>query len=278
MSHEDAIKANAKAFNQDYWTMYDQRSSMQKLTSLFVKVLIEYNGDSTEKFYGDSEEVKTPLSSKFIKPEMRVLDFACGTGLVAQKLAPYLSKDAEIVGIDISEEALTQFDLKMKDTGLKSSSHIFDIIDKASANELKRFEGYFDLIVCNISYHHINNYRDVTKKLATFLRKGGSLVILDFYNSDVEKIEMAGTSAVQHMGGLAIDELNKTLGGYAGLINVNCYPAFKTYAWQSTLFIKSHCSQKILELLNTGKLEKKEETGMDVYWIENEMVLAVGEA
>ncbi|RCK64301.1 hypothetical protein Cantr_00091 [Candida viswanathii] len=302
-NHKEAIDANLAIFNKEFAVKYDGKESQQTLALLFAKFILEYDfahpmtrktpqeteksiGDPTKPFNGFTKENALPDPKTYLqdfpdsifKPGTKVLDFACGTGMVTEYFAPYV-KGGELVGMDISSVWLERFNERAKkfdDPVMKS--YVYDVLDETKQEELKQFEGQFDAVICTIAYHHIHNYEQVTKKLATFLRPGGWLFIVDFYNEDVEKQGVAVSKAVQHMGGLKIDSLNNTLGNIAGLVNVSSAREFKTWVWQPELFISTHLNQETIDKLNNGELPKRTAPDGDVeYLIESSLIYAVGQ-
>ncbi|ODV79243.1 S-adenosyl-L-methionine-dependent methyltransferase [Suhomyces tanzawaensis NRRL Y-17324] len=304
-SHTDAIAANNKVFDEDFAIKYENTEGMQVLSRIMAKIVLEFDvsgprktreesaslmGDPQTLSIGSKAQHSAPSEDfpyPLIRPGIKLMDFACGTGLFTQRLFPYLQGDShtEVVGIDISRPFLDSFDKKAaanRSERLSISSYLYDIIDPAKQAELDaKFGGQFDVIVCTISYHHIENYRDVTKKLATFLRPGGWLLILDFYNEDVESCEQSenATNAVRHMGGLKVDSMNDTLGPYSGLINVSSARETRAHLWQKREFIENHLTKSVNEKMDAGELNSKlDASGDTVYLVEVSFILAVGQA
>lgn len=303
-NHKEAIDANLAIFNSEFAIKYDNKESQQILALLFAKFLLEYNfttptirkspqetekslGDPTKPHNGITKENILPNPTTYLqdypdsifKPGIKLLDFACGTGMVTELFAPYI-KGGELIGMDISSVWLERFNERAKqfnDPIMKS--FIYDILDDSKQEELKKnFENQFDVIICTIAYHHIHNYEQVTKKLATFLKNKGWLFIVDFYNEDVEKPGVNNSKAVQHMGGLKIDKLNHTLGDIAGLENVSSAREFKTWIWQPELFINTHLNQDTIDKLKNGELQQRLVDDGDIeYLIESSLIYAVGQ-
>ncbi|KAG7664718.1 uncharacterized protein J8A68_001743 [[Candida] subhashii] len=311
MTHEDSIAANIAQFNEEFAQTYEQLDSQRTLSLLFTKYILEYDFANPTK-RKSAEETKIPIGdpnletngltvqntlpdpttylSNFpntvFKPGMKLLDFACGPGLVTQLFAPYLigQTPSEIVGMDISPVFLQHFDQrveKLKNDKLDFNSYQYDIIsqDPQIQQQLKQFENKFDAIICTISYHHIDNYQMVTKKLATFLKPGGWLFIVDFYNEDVEDPNAnPNNPSVAHMGGLKIDALNHTLGDIAGLINVSSACEFRTPLWQIEDFIRNHLNEKTVKKMEKGELPEKSILGRKTgYLVECSIIYAVGQ-
>ncbi|CAL1217629.1 unnamed protein product [Candida parapsilosis] len=160
-------------------------------------------------------------------------------------------------------------------------SYEYDVLDSNIQPELTKFNNYFDFIFSTISYHHIHNYQQVTKKLVDFLKPGGWMFIIDFYNEDVEDIdetdERSLSNEVQHMGGLKIDKLNHTLGEYSGLVNVSSAREFRANLWQPDVFIRSHSTKAMVDKMNDGELESKEIEGQMNYLVETSFIFAIGQ-
>ncbi|EMG50464.1 SPBC1347.09 Uncharacterized methyltransferase C1347.09 [Candida maltosa Xu316] len=306
--HKKAVAANLAVFNSEFAIKYDGKESQQTLALLFVKHLLEYNftnptsrkspsetstpiGDASKPHSGftvDSSlpDPKTYLEkhpSSIFKPGMKLLDFACGTGIVSELFVPYI-QGGELIGMDISKLFLERFNQRAEkitaENDLVMKSYEYDVLDEDKQDELKQFEGEFDAIVCTIAYHHIANYEQVTKKLASFLKSGGYLFIVDFYNEDVEEVSVGGgvSEAVLHMGGLKIDKLNHTLGDYAGLVNVSSAREFMVSIWQPESFISTHSRQVVIDKLKNGELPKRTAPDGDVeYLIDTSLIYAVGQ-
>ena len=316
-AHKQAIEENKRAFDEAFAKKYEKRESHNLLSFLFVKHILEFDlslpikrksvkeseailGDGHLPLNGFTRENTLPDPSTYlekypksiIRPGMKLLDFACGTGMVTELFVPYLTGDddvskSEIVGIDIGPTFLSYFNkraAKLSNNKVSMKSYEYDVIDPNVQTELTKFNNYFDFIFSTISYHHIHNYQQVTKKLAEFLRPGGWMFIIDFYNEDVEEVDDSYISenrdvahGVQHMGGLKIDKLNHTLGDLAGLINVSSAREFRTTLWQPREFIINHSTQATVEKMNAGALESKEVDGEVNYLIETSLIYAIGQ-
>ncbi|KAK6459589.1 methyltransferase [Scheffersomyces xylosifermentans] len=306
--HKEAIAANLKAFTADFATKYDKLDAINALSMLAAKSMLEFDpskprktkkesepvrGDPSKPFSGFTVENTLPDPSTFaekfphsaFKPGMKLMDFACGTGLVTMKLAPYLQKKGvltEVVGVDINKDFLARFNSKAQDVvsdELSIKSHVYDILDPEVQSELdEKFGAKFDVIICTYSYHHLDSYRDVTKKLASFLRPGGWIYIVDFYNEDLEKNWQTADpgSSVRHMGGLKVDVLNDTLTNFCGLTNASSAREGRAKLWQPKVFIESHTTQDTIDKLARDELPSKDDG--EVYLIDNSYIMAVAQA
>ena len=96
------------------------------------------------------------------KPGERILDLGCGTGALTAEIA---SRGAEILGVDRSEEMISQ--ARKKFPALK-----FELLD---AREL-RFDAEFDAVFSNAMLHWIPQAEQVVAGVAQALKLGGRFV------------------------------------------------------------------------------------------------------
>ncbi|KAI5969780.1 hypothetical protein CANMA_001154 [Candida margitis] len=317
-AHQHAVELNRQAFDEVLAQKYEKKETQILMAYLFVKHMLEFDlslpvkrkslaeselllGDAQLPFNGFNRneilpDPKTYLANypnSIFHPGVKLLDFACGTGMVTELFVPYLTSDSkksdaevksEIVGIDIGPTFLKYFNeraAKSSSDKLSMKSYEYDVLDPKLQPELTKFNNHFDVIFSTISYHHIHNYQQVTKKLAEFLRPGGWMFIIDFYNEDVEEIDDSDmrslSNEVQHMGGLKIDKLNHTLGEISGLVNVSSAREFRAKLWQPDVFIRSHSTKSMVDKMKNGELESKEIEGQMNYLVENSFIYAIGQ-
>lgn len=125
----------------------------------------------------------------------RMLEFACGTGLVSRELAPFVAK---VVGVDISQSMVDLYNKKAQEKGydaedvhavcLNMLGEDESVAPEAQTeNVLKQIGGEkFDLIVCNAAYHHLPDPVGITKALSALLAPKGTLLVSDIYKSSDE--------------------------------------------------------------------------------------------
>jgi tRNA (cmo5U34)-methyltransferase len=134
--------------------------------------------DSPEKIASTkiiADKIKTYLSRRTAK--FSVLDFGCGTGLLAFEFADQAFR---IVGIDTSEGMLKVFSQKARQlagSGIEVESHLCDL-------EKSDFHEKFDLIVSSTAFHHLVNPESIVKKLSSMLNDKGQLAIVDLDKED----------------------------------------------------------------------------------------------
>jgi 2-polyprenyl-3-methyl-5-hydroxy-6-metoxy-1,4-benzoquinol methylase len=106
-----------------------------------------------------------------LTPDMDVLDFGCGTGLLTLELQPYVHS---ITGVDSSPGMLAVLDKKISTSGLTNvKTGLFDPENSGSLT------GDYDLIVSSMTFHHIPETREMLTLLGTHIRPGGKIGIAD---------------------------------------------------------------------------------------------------
>ena len=91
----------------------------------------------------ETEQLVELLKSEIRNPKPAILDVGTGSGVIALTLAKHFS-DAEVVAIDVSEEALALAQENAKRLGAR--------VQFVKGDLLQNVEGKFDLIVANLPY------------------------------------------------------------------------------------------------------------------------------
>lgn len=107
----------------------------------------------------------------------RVLDFGSGTGLLAQKVAPYVG---ELIAVDTSDRMIAI--LENKNITNVSAVHV-DILAAEHRCEVDLQSG-FDLIYASSVCSFLPDYESAVLALARLLRPGGSFIQWDWQASD----------------------------------------------------------------------------------------------
>jgi ubiquinone/menaquinone biosynthesis C-methylase UbiE len=106
-----------------------------------------------------------------LAPNMDVLDFGCGTGLLTFALQPFVRS---ITGVDSSPGMLDVFQTKIKE------QHLSNV--KANHLDLDNGEvltGSYHLIVSSMTLHHVKNISPLLKQFYSILLPAGRLAIAD---------------------------------------------------------------------------------------------------
>jgi ubiquinone/menaquinone biosynthesis C-methylase UbiE len=107
----------------------------------------------------------------------RVLDVACGTGLLLKKLLAQVPC-IEAYGLDASADMLAQARAALQD---QPHVHLECLqIGKGMASNLPYTQGHFDLITCTNALHDIPEAVVLLAGLGKLLAPGGQLVVEDF--------------------------------------------------------------------------------------------------
>lgn len=102
---------------------------------------------------------------KYLKPEDKVLDFACGTGIITLQVAPLVS---QVRAIDISDEMATKAAAKVKEAGLTNTEVTnTDLFDPSLP------EGSFDVVMAFNVLCYVDNAQQVLSRIRSLLKPGG---------------------------------------------------------------------------------------------------------
>jgi len=110
-----------------------------------------------------------------LNPEMTLLDFGAGTGLLTERLAPYVGK---IIAVDISPSMITQLQEKAPDLPCRIETLRRDLTQDPLP------ELSVDGIVSTMTLHHIEAPRSLLHKLYTLLNPGGFIALCDIDTED----------------------------------------------------------------------------------------------
>jgi len=120
-------------------------------------------------FYREvTEEIFSKLSSG------RILDIGTGPGYVPLEIARG-SQNLEVKAIDISSAMVMIASKNAKDAGLSRRVQF----KYGSAGSIPYGDGYFDLIISTLSFHHWAKPRECLKEIHRVLKSGGKAWIYD---------------------------------------------------------------------------------------------------
>jgi ubiquinone/menaquinone biosynthesis C-methylase UbiE len=117
---------------------------------------------------------------KYIFPSVpgqprRIMDAGCGTGNMTIELARRFP-DAEIVGIDFSENSLTRAKMLAQDLNIKNVE--FRYHDLTEGFPFEERERMYNFVVCIGCLHHTPDPRLCLRQLRTILAKDGLLMVV----------------------------------------------------------------------------------------------------
>lgn len=145
----------------------------------------EQNADRVDNVTNIADRIvqRVPLEKS-----MHVLDFGSGTGLLLERLAPFVGK---ITAVDISESMNRQL-VKKRDR-LACELEIRSI-DLAKHDLTERYDG----IVSSMTLHHIQDIDSMFRRFFGLVRKGGFIAIADLDSEDGSF--HAEDTGVHHLG------------------------------------------------------------------------------
>ena len=111
-----------------------------------------------------------------LQPDMDVLDFGCGTGLLSLQMA---GRVASLCGVDTSAGMLDVFKQKAASLDLSNVNALQLDLDQGS-----EIPGAYDLVVSSMVFHHIENIEAVLARLFAVLKPGGAICIADLDAED----------------------------------------------------------------------------------------------
>lgn len=119
---------------------------------------------------GDPEayEQKLELTRRLLKPDMRVLEFGCGTGTTALRHAPYVKS---IRAIDVSAKMLEIARAKAEEAG--NANVIFE---QSDIENLSDEDGSYDLVMGHSILHLLEDRHAVIAKVQRLLKADGLFI------------------------------------------------------------------------------------------------------
>jgi 2-polyprenyl-3-methyl-5-hydroxy-6-metoxy-1,4-benzoquinol methylase len=106
-----------------------------------------------------------------LRPDMDVLDFGCGTGLLTLGLQPSVRS---ITGADSSQGMVDILSAKVRDQGIKNVTARHVDLDKGGV-----LDGQYDLVVSSMTLHHVPEIQPLIDRFARILKPSGLLAIAD---------------------------------------------------------------------------------------------------
>lgn len=162
--------------------------------------------------HADADGMARTLAAAAITPDARVLDVACGPGIVACAVAPHA---AHVTGIDLTPAMIEQARERQRTTGLDNLEW-----QVGDATRLPCDDGAFDVVLTRYSFHHMPSPERVLGEMKRVCRPGGRILVVDATPSPETQAaydRMETLRDPSHASALTLDQL-RTLGRDAGLI------------------------------------------------------------
>lgn len=151
------------------------------------------------------------LAAAVIAPDDRVLDMACGPGIVACAAARHA---AHVTGIDLTPAMIEQARIRQDEAGLANLDWRV-----GDATALPFEDGAFDIVVTRYSFHHLPDPARALAEMRRVCRPGGRVVVIDATPAPrcqeaYDRMETLRDPS--HTSALTLDQL-RALGRQAGL-------------------------------------------------------------
>ncbi len=137
-----------------------------------------YGWDKASGFYEDSwKEQLEPAQDKLLqmidlRPGEKVLETACGTGLVTERIAKYVSPGGSVTATDLSDGMLQLADSRMNVNGY---GHVE--LKRMDAESLDIENEQFDVAICALGLMYVPNPVASLREMYRVLKPGGRIAI-----------------------------------------------------------------------------------------------------
>lgn len=136
---------------------------------------------TTDYFNKTAEDYDTSHDGKFVQcmyqeilthvPDakgQRILDLGCGNGNILKILKERIC--AEYYGLDISEKMIEEAEKKLGKTAR---------LQVGDAEQQPYGDNFFDVVICNASFHHYPNPEKAAAEISRIIKPGGLLILGD---------------------------------------------------------------------------------------------------
>ena len=161
--------------------------------------------------HSTEESLRIFLDTVGVTPADKVLDVACGPGIISCALA---SIAREVTGFDLVPAMLDEARKRQTGMGLKNLEWRL-----GDAGRLPFDDGGFNLVVTRYSFHHLLDPGAVLSEMARVCRPGGRIAVADVTPEEEKAAaydELEITRDPSHTHALSLDQL-KALGSQQGL-------------------------------------------------------------
>jgi ubiquinone/menaquinone biosynthesis C-methylase UbiE len=131
---------------------------------------------STMKVVTDPRILDDMVELAEARPEMRVLDVACGPGFVAMAFAP---KCRSVFGIDATDTLVARAQAEAAHRGITNLKLMLGNVERMPFRDRE-----FDLATCRFAFHHFAHPRAVLAEMARVLKPRARMVIVDQTSSE----------------------------------------------------------------------------------------------
>jgi SAM-dependent methyltransferase len=161
--------------------------------------------------HSEADGLARTLAAARVLPGMKVLDVACGPGIVACAVA---LQAAHVTGIDLTPAMIAQ--ARERQQNLKLDNIDWHVGD---ATRLPYADGTFNIVLTRYSFHHMPDPAAALREMKRVCRKGGRIVVIDATPSQETQAAYDRMETLRdrsHASALTLDQL-RTLGREARL-------------------------------------------------------------
>lgn len=124
----------------------------------------------------DEQRINRLVSAAHLTGNERVLDIATGPGYIAEAFA---RAAREVIGVDLTAAMLAIAEERTRQRGISNISfRIGDVQNLPFENQ------QFDVVVCRLALHHMQNPARVVGEMTRVCRLGGTVLVEDIYSSE----------------------------------------------------------------------------------------------
>ncbi len=125
---------------------------------------------------GNEAALSWSIGKLELHPDMRVLDVAAGTGLVARAMSPAV---AEAVAVDVTPEMVAEGRKLAAAEGLTNVT-----FEEADARILPYGDGSFALVACRLAMHQVEDPLRCLREMVRVCQTGGYVAVIDITSSE----------------------------------------------------------------------------------------------
>ena len=122
-----------------------------------------------DRIYGG--HIRQHLLNAGLKPGMKVLEMACGSGVLTQWIAEQVGPEGEVIAVDMSEEQLAVTRHSVEIVGIDNVSFI-----QSSIEGFEHSKDSFDIVHSSLLLLHLKEPINALKKYYDLVKQGGSVV------------------------------------------------------------------------------------------------------
>ncbi|KAG5362798.1 putative methyltransferase [Yarrowia sp. B02] len=183
MSTDEYVKQNIEFFEGKNSGPEKKLTSenYQKIADQCARLLLGFEFGTAHSTSRDDSYDSSVSSLWKHEPAPKVLDFAGGLGLVAQRISGHAS---EVVGVDVSPKMVEGFNEAVLNQGIppkEMRAIVADISKPADFDKVKQeAPGGFNIVFSSLSFHHLPDIPGTLEKLFDLTKSGGTILIIDF--------------------------------------------------------------------------------------------------